>query len=267
MRSFSLSRIMMFIGFAFLYLPMLVLIIYSFNASRLVTVWGGWSTEWYSVLLDDQQLIDAVSTSLTLAFISASMALVLGTMAGFVLTSFKRSRSRSLLSNMVAAPLVMPEVITGLSLLLLFVQLSDTLGWPAERGMATLWIAHSTFCSAYVAVIVSSRLRERDRTLEEAAMDLGATPLQTFFLITIPGIAPGLIAGWLLAFSLSLDDLVIASFASGPGSTTLPMLVFSSVRMGVSPKINALASMMLLSISLLAIIAWLLVERSKNRNR
>lgn len=258
---FSFSSLMLVVGLLFLYLPMVVLVVYSFNESRLVTVWGGFSTHWYAEIFADQQLLDAVWTSLKLAFFSSSSAVVLGTLASIVMTRFKRSAGKSLLSSLITAPLVMPEVITGLSLLLLFVQLADLIGWPAERGMLTVWIAHSTFCAAYVAVVVSSRLREMDRSLVEAAMDLGARPLQTFFLITVPVISPALISGWLLAFSLSLDDLVIASFTSGPGSTTLPMLVFSSVRMGVSPKINALATLMLMTISLLALLFWYLSSR------
>lgn len=195
------------------------------------------------------------------------MAVIIGTMAAFVMTRFRRSWAKLTLSNMITAPLVMPEVITGLSLMLLFVHMSDLLGWPAERGRMTVWIAHSTFCAAYVAVVVSSRLRELDLSIEEAAMDLGATPLKTFFLITVPMIAPALMAGWLLSFSLSLDDLVIASFASGPGATTLPMVVFSSVRLGVSPKINALATLIILVVSLIAFLSWYLARRAERRSR
>lgn len=256
------SSIALWLGLAFLYIPLFILIFYSFNASKLVTVWGGFSANWYLELWQDEQILTAVWTSLTIAFYSASMAVVLGTMAAFVMTRFKRSWLRMSLSNMVTAPLVMPDVIIGLSLLLLFVHMADFLGWPAERGRLTIWIAHSTFCAAYVTVVVAARLRELDRSVEEAAMDLGATPLKTFFLITVPMITPALIAGWLLAFSLSLDDLVIASFTSGPGATTLPMVVFSSVRMGVSPKINALATIIILVVSLLAFIAWYVARRS-----
>ncbi|MCL2913509.1 ABC transporter permease subunit [Shewanella corallii] len=267
MRKPGFSSIALWLGLAFLYAPLFILVFYSFNASKLVTVWGGFSAKWYAELLKDEQILDAVWTSLTIAFYSASMAVVLGTMAAFVMTRFKRSWLKTSLSSMVTAPLVMPEVITGLSLLLLFVHMADTLGWPAERGRLTIWIAHSTFCAAYVAVVVSARLRELDRSIEEAAMDLGATPLKTFFLITVPMIAPALMAGWLLSFSLSLDDLVIASFTSGPGATTLPMVVFSSVRMGVSPKINALATLIILTVSLLAFIAWYIARRSEVRSR
>ncbi|BDM63547.1 putrescine ABC transporter permease PotI [Shewanella sp. NFH-SH190041] len=261
------STVMLWLGLAFLYAPLFILIFYSFNASKLVTVWGGFSAKWYVELFKDEQILNAVWTSLTIAFFSASMAVVLGTMAAFVMTRFKRSWLRMSLSNMVTAPLVMPDVIIGLALLLLFVHMADSFGWPAERGRLTIWIAHSTFCAAYVAVVVSSRLRELDKSIEEAALDLGATPLKTFFLITVPMIAPALMAGWLLSFSLSLDDLVIASFTSGPGATTLPMVVFSSVRMGVSPKINALATLIILAVSLLAFIAWFIARRSEARSR
>ncbi|MCC5883513.1 MAG: ABC transporter permease subunit [Halomonas sp.] len=258
---------MLIAGLIFLYLPMIILVIYSFNASRLVTVWAGFSTRWYVELFRDQQILAAVWTSLRIAFFSASMAVCLGTLAAFVMVRFTRFRGKTALSSMVTAPLVMPEVITGLSLLLLFVHMAQTIGWPMDRGMVTIWIAHTTFCSAYVAVVVASRLREVDLSIEEAAMDLGARPVRTFFQITLPVIAPALAAGWLLAFTLSLDDLVIASFVSGPGATTLPMVVFSSVRMGVSPKINALATLIILAVSLATFIAWYLMRRSEARRR
>ncbi|WP_339806800.1 ABC transporter permease subunit [uncultured Marinobacter sp.] len=264
-RAFSFSGVMLIVGLLFLYLPMFVLIVYSFNASRLVTVWAGFSTQWYVALFQDQQILSAVWMSLQIAFYAASMAVCLGTLCAFVITRFQRMRGRTLLSSMITAPLVMPEVITGLSLLLLFVQLAQITGWPADRGMVTIWIAHTTFCSAYVAVVVSARLREVDRSIEEAAMDLGCTPLKTFFVITLPVITPALISGWLLAFTLSLDDLVIASFVSGPGATTLPMVVFSSVRMGVSPKINALATLIILTVSLIAFVAWYWMRRAEKR--
>lgn len=267
MRKPSFTTVMLIAGLIFLYLPMIILVIYSFNASRLVTVWAGFSTRWYVELFRDQQILSAVWTSLRIAFFSASMAVCLGTLAAFVMVRFTRFRGKTALSSMVTAPLVMPEVITGLSLLLLFVHMAQTIGWPMDRGMVTIWIAHTTFCSAYVAVVVASRLREVDLSIEEAAMDLGARPVRTFFQITLPVIAPALAAGWLLAFTLSLDDLVIASFVSGPGATTLPMVVFSSVRMGVSPKINALATLIILAVSLATFIAWYLMRRSEARRR
>ena len=246
--TFSISSLV--IGFGFLYVPMLILIIYSFNASRLVTVWAGFSTKWYVELFQDQQLLDAAWMSLKIAFLTASMSLVMGMLASLALVRLGRFRGKMSFAGMITAPLVMPEVITGLSLLLLFVAMEKSFGWPGGRGMLTIWIAHVTFSTAFVTVILSSRLKEIDRSLEEAGMDLGASPLKVFFVITIPIITPALLAAWLLAFTLSLDDLVIASFVSGPGSTTLPMKVFSSVRLGISPKINALASIIIALVSL-----------------
>jgi putrescine transport system permease protein len=232
-------------GFVFLYAPIIALIVYSFNKSKLVTVWGGWSLKWYSELFKNQQIIDAALVSLKIALVSASLAVVLGTMAGFVLSRMGRFRGKMILSGWITAPLIMPEVITGLSLLLLFVAMEGMFGWPAGRGTGTVIIAHTTFCMAYVAVIVQSRLASMDETLEEAAMDLGAKPSTLFFLVTLPLIAPALISGWLLSFTLSLDDLVIASFVSGPGNSTLPMVIFSKVRLGVTPEVNALATIMI----------------------
>ncbi|AQU81814.1 MAG: ABC transporter permease subunit [Halomonas sp.] len=259
----SFTTVMLVLGLLFLYLPMVVLVVYSFNASRLVTVWAGFSTQWYVELFRDKQILAAVWTSLEIAFFSASMAVCLGTVAAFVMTRYGNFRGKTALSSMVTAPLVMPEVITGLSLLLLFVQMAQLIGWPADRGMVTIWIAHTTFCSAYVAVVVAARLREVDSSIEEAAMDLGSPPVKTFFFVTLPVISPALAAGWLLAFTLSLDDLVIASFVSGPGANTLPMVVFSSVRMGVSPKINALATLIILTVSLVTLLAWYFMRRSE----
>ena len=246
--TFSISSLV--IGFGFLYIPMLILVIYSFNASRLVTVWAGFSTKWYVELFKDQQLLDAAWMSLKIAFLTACMSLVMGMLASLALVRLGRFRGKMSFAGMITAPLVMPEVITGLSLLLLFVAMEKSFGWPGGRGMLTIWIAHVTFSTAFVTVILSSRLKEIDRALEEAGMDLGASPLKVFFVITIPIITPALLAAWLLAFTLSLDDLVIASFVSGPGSTTLPMKVFSSVRLGISPKINALASIIIALVSL-----------------
>ncbi|XGA81134.1 ABC transporter permease subunit [Halomonas sp. CH40] len=261
------TTVMLVLGLLFLYLPMGVLVVYSFNESQLVTVWAGFSPKWYGELFADRQILSAVWTSLRIAFLAASMAVCLGTVAAFVMTRFGKFRGKTALSSMVTAPLVMPEVITGLSLLLLFVQMAQLIGWPTDRGMATIWIAHTTFCSAYVAVVVAARLREIDRSIEEAAMDLGSPPLKTFFTVTLPVISPALAAGWLLAFTLSLDDLVIASFVSGPGANTLPMVVFSSVRMGVSPKINALATLIILVVSVATLIAWWLMHRKEKKRR
>ena len=257
--------VILVVCFFFLYAPMLLLVIYSFNSSKLVTVWAGWSTRWYSVLFHDSVMISAVGLSLTITAAAATMATILGTMAAVVMVRFGRFRGSNGFAFMLTAPLVMPDVITGLSLLLLFVAMGHLIGWPAERGMLTIWMAHVTFCTAYVTVVVSSRLRELDKSLEEAAMDLGAAPLKVFFVITIPMIAPALVSGWLLAFTLSLDDLVIASFVAGPGSTTLPMLVFASVRMGVNPEINALASIILLVVGVIGLIAWWFMARSEKR--
>ncbi|WP_297800828.1 ABC transporter permease subunit [Arenimonas sp. GDDSR-1] len=261
------SITMLSLGFLFLYLPMLSLIVYSFNESKLVTVWAGFSTKWYFELFRDQQMIDAAKISLQLAFFTACAAVVLGTMAAMVMTRFRSFRGKTLFSALITAPLVMPEVITGLSLLLLFVSLGDWFGVFQQRSVATMWIAHVTFTMAFVTVIISSRLGELDRSLEEAAMDLGANRLKVFFVITLPIIAPALLSGWLMAFTLSLDDLVISSFTSGPSSTTLPMKIFSSVRMGVSPKINALASLMILIVSAAALIAWWSMRRGEKRRQ
>ncbi|KRW59027.1 ABC transporter permease subunit [Pseudomonas sp. TTU2014-080ASC] len=267
MKRFSFSNFMLWAGLAFIYLPMVILVIYSFNASRLVTVWGGWSIKWYVGLLDNTQLMNSVMRSLEVALYTAIAAVALGTMAAFVLTRVTRFKGRTLFGGLVTAPLVMPEVITGLSLLLLFVAMAQLIGWPAERGLLTIWIAHTTFCSAYVAVIVSSRLRELDLSIEEAAMDLGARPWKVFFLITIPMIAPSLVAGAMMSFALSLDDLVLASFVSGPGSTTLPMEVFSAVRLGVKPEINAVASLILLSVSLATFVMWFFAHRAEEKRK
>jgi putrescine transport system permease protein len=233
------------LGFIFLYAPILSLIVFSFNDSKLVTVWGGFSTKWYGALFADPKILSAGLLSLRVAAISASIALVTGTLCAVSLTRFRRFRGKTLLQSLVAAPLVMPDVITGLSLLLLFVSMESLFGWPAGRGELTIILAHSTFCMAYVTVVVSSRLSELDLSLEEAAMDLGATPVRVFFDITLPIIAPALISGWLLSFTLSLDDLVIASFVSGPGSSTLPIVIFSKMKLGVSPDINALATVII----------------------
>lgn len=252
-------------GYAFLYIPLASVVFYSFNASRLVTVWGGFSTRWYAALFENQQVLDALYLSLKIAFTSATLATILGTMSGFVLARFGRFKGRTLLTGMVTSPMVMPEVITGLSLLLLFVSLQQLIGWPAQRGFSTITIAHTTFSLAFVAIIVQSRLVAMDESLEEAAMDLGGRPLRVVFDITLPLIAPAMIAGWLLSFTLSLDDLVIASFVSGPGSTTLPMYIFSKVKLGVSPDINALASIIIAVVSIGVALAWLVTRRTASR--
>ena len=249
-------------GYAFLYIPLFSVIVYSFNDSRLATVWGGFSTRWYGELFRNEQVLDALFLSLRIAITAATLATILGTMAGLVLARFGRFKGRTLLSGMILSPMVMPEVITGLSLLLMFVVLQQLTGWPGQRGFSTIAIAHTTFSMAYVAVIVQSRLVAMDESLEEAAMDLGGKPLRVVFDITLPLIAPAMIAGWLLSFTLSLDDLVIASFVSGPGSTTLPMYIFSKVKLGVSPDINALASLIIAAVSIGVILTWLVMKRS-----
>jgi len=248
-------------GFLFLYIPIVSLVIFSFNKSKLVTVWGGWSTKWYGELLNDPQILGAAWISLKIGVVSATLATVLGTIAAMVLTRFGRVRGRGLLTGMVTAPLVMPEVITGLSLLLLFVAMEASFGWPAGRGMLTIIIAHTTFCMAYVAVVVQSRLTDMDDSIEEAAADLGARPVRVFFDITLPMIAPALTSGWLLSFTLSLDDLVIASFVSGPGASTLPMVIFSKVRLGVTPEINALATLIVVVVAVGISISWFFMRK------
>ncbi|MBB5767866.1 ABC transporter permease subunit [Xanthomonas euroxanthea] len=254
------------LGFGFLYLPILLLMVYSFNASRLAMVWGGFSTRWYGELLRDRQLLDAAWVSLDVAFWTAGASTVLGTMAALAMVRMRRFPGKTLFGALITAPLVMPEVIIGLSILLLLVSMGGVLG-IAPRGAVAIWAAHVTFTVSFVTVVISSRLQELDRSLEEAAMDLGATPLKVFFLITLPIIAPALASGWLLAFTLSMDDVVIASFLAGPSSTTLPIKVFASVRLGISPKINALATLMVLAVSIAAAIGWWLLARSEQRRQ
>ena len=255
--------VVMTLGFAFLYLPILTMVLYSFNTSKLVTVWGGFSTRWYGVLLNDEQLLDGLWLSLRIAFVTACGAVVVGTLAALVLARFGRFRGRTLLSGMVAAPLVMPDVITGLSLLLLFVALAPLPFMPGSRGFMTIVIAHITLTLSYVTVVVQSRLSTMDESLEEAAMDLGARPAKVFFLITLPIIAPALASGWLLAFTLSLDDLVIASFTAGPSTNTLPMMIYSKVRLGVTPEINALATIMVSVVAAFVVAAGVLMARQE----
>jgi putrescine transport system permease protein len=256
------------LGYAFLYIPIIILIIYSFNESKLVTVWSGFSTQWYYELFNDDQLLAAAWVSLRIAFFSATAAVGLGTAAALLLTRFKKFRGKTFFSALISVPLVMPEVITGLSLLLLFVSSQEILGFPEGRGMLTLWIAHVTFTTAFVAVIIASRMRELDDSLEDAAMDLGATPFKVFFVITLPIIAPALMSGWLLGFTLSIDDLVISSFVAGPDSTTLPMVIYSSARLGVNPKINALATIMIGIVTLIGIAAtWMMFHKEKQRKK
>jgi putrescine transport system permease protein len=254
----------LFFGIAILYLPILVLIVFSFNASSLVNVWGGFSTAWYGQLLHNRQVLEAALLSVEVGFVASTGAVVMGTLAAIALIRFSRFRGRLLLTGMVNAPLVMPEIITGITQLLLFVSMLQLLSWP-HRGFTTIVIAHVAFCMAYVTVTVQSRLQSADRSLEEAAMDLGASPARAFIDITLPIIAPALLSSWLLSFTLSLDDLVISSFVSGPGAGTLPMVIYSKVKLGVSPDINALASLIICAVGLCVILAGVVMRRSERR--
>ena len=251
-------------GIALLYLPILVLVAYSFNASPLVNVWGGFSTTWYSALMHNRKLLDAALLSFEVAVSASTLALVLGTLAAIALVRIARFPGRLLLTGMVNAPLVMPEIITGITQLLLFVSMVQLLGWP-HRGFTTIVLAHVVFCTAYVTITVQSRLSAADRSLEEAAMDLGATPQRAFIEITLPIIAPALVSSWLLSFTLSIDDLVISSFVSGPGADTLPMVIYSKVKLGVSPDVNALATLIICVVGTCVIAAGVLMRRAERR--
>jgi putrescine transport system permease protein len=237
-------------GFAFFYVPILSMIVFSFNKSRLATVWGGFSTDWYWKLFQNDQVINAAILSLQIALISATFATILGTMAGIALARFKRFRGRALFTGLVTAPLIMPEVITGISLLMLFIVMAEWIGWPGSRGFTTITIAHITFSLTYVTTIVQSRLTTADIAVEEAALDLGSKPWQVLWDVTLPIISPAIISGWLLAFTISLDDVVITSFTTGPGSTTLPILIWSKVKLGVTPDINALATIIVVVVAI-----------------
>jgi putrescine transport system permease protein len=255
-------------GLAFLYIPILSMIVFSFNNSRLVTVWDAANSPtllWYRKLFANGQILDAALLSLQIAAVTATCAVILGTLAGLALVRFGPFRGRAMLATMTTAPLVMPEVITGLSLLLLFVALEQLTGWPAGRGVATITIAHITFAMAYVTVVVQSRLAGFDDSLEEAALDLGAKPAKVFFRITLPLITPALVSGWLLAFTLSWDDVVISQFVSGPNSTTLPMVIFSKARLGVSPDINALATILVLIVATGVVLSTIWMKRQERR--
>ncbi len=254
-------RFVLALGLAFLYAPLVLVVVYSFTASKLATVWAGFSTRWYIELASDEALLGAAWLSVKLAFVSASLALALGALAGFALARFPRFFGRTLFSGLVFAPLAMPEIVMAISLLLLFVNMGDFLGWPSQRGFGTLVVAHVSFTLSYVAVVVAGRLADFDRSIEEAALDLGASPLKTFFVITLPVISPALAAGWLLALSLSLDDVVTSQFVSAPGATPLPVVVLGSVKLGVSPKINALGSIAIALVSLTTLAAFLWQRR------
>jgi putrescine transport system permease protein len=251
------------LGFAFLYLPILTLIVFSFNDSAMMTSWAGFSFRWYEALINDQALLRAAGLSFKVALMTATAAAALGTWAGYILARKGRFKGFALYVGLVSAPLVIPEVVLGLSLLLLFVEMDALFGWPGERGLFTIWVGHTTLCMAFVAVIVQSRVRDLDRSLEEAALDLGASPLKVFFVITLPLIMPAVVSGWLLAFTLSLDDVVIASFLSGPGATLLSPEIFSRVRLGVKPEVNALATVFVLGVALFVLIVNALQRRQE----
>lgn len=260
----KLTLTALFIGYLFLYLPIFFLILFSFNDSRLPGVWAGFSIKWYKALFDDNSLISTMVTSVQIAAITASISVVLGTAAAIAMTRFGSFRGRTLFSGLISAPLVMPEVIMGLSVLLMFVTCEKLFGLPSERGMATVIIGHTTLTMAYVYLVIQARLSDFNRTVEEAALDLGAKPVKVFFTITLPLIAPSLFSSWLLAFALSLDDVVIASFLSGPGATTLPILVFSSIRLGITPEINALATIIIGVVSFgIACSSFLMIRQQK----
>ena len=252
-------------GFAFFYIPILSMIVYSFNESRLATVWGGFSTKWYVSLFSNRQVLAALVLSLKIAFISASIATILGTMAGIALARFRAFRGRVMFSGLVTAPLIMPEVITGISSLMFFIMMAEWVGWPAQRGFTTVTLAHITFSMVFVTTVVQARMIQADRAIEEAAMDLGSRPWQVLFDVTLPVIFPAILSGWLLAFTISLDDVVITSFTTGPGSTTLPLLIWSKVKLGVTPDINALATLMVLVVGLGVLVAGIVMNRAAAR--
>ena len=268
-------KLMLVFGFAFLYLPLVILVVYSFNESRLVTIWGGFSTKWYAELLQNGVILEAAWLSIRIALASATAAVVLGTLAGYALARIKRFKGSTLFAGMVSAPMVMPDVITGLSMLLLIIQVQMLLQNSGflqflyfERGWFTIWLGHTTLCMAYVTVVIRSRLTELDQSLEEAAKDLGARPLKIFFLITLPLIAPAIASGFLLAVTLSLDDLVITSFLSGPGSSTLPMVIFSKIKLGLDPQMNVLATLFIAVVGTLVIaMNYFIMRQTTSRER
>lgn len=265
-RPFVLYTLMAF-GYAFLYLPIASVVAFSFNETRSVSLWKGFSLQWYGRLLENQAVIDAALLSLGIAAMASTLAVVIGTMAALALSRFGRFKGRGLLSLLSSAPLVMPDVMLGISALFLFITLQQLIGWPQGRGIDTITIAHVTLCVCYVTVVVRSRLAQTDHSLEEAAMDLGARPWKVFFLVTLPLIWPALLAGWLLAFTLSLDDVVIASFTSGPGSSTLPVLILSKVRFGVTPEINALATLIIVAVCIGVSVAGWVMHRNARTTR
>lgn len=256
---------MLCFGFAFFYIPILSMIFFSFNESRLATVWGGFSTKWYIALWKNKQVMSALVLSVQIALVSATFATILGTMAGVALARFRRFRGRTLFSGMVNAPLIMPEVITGISMLMLFILMAETIGWPGARGFTTITLAHITFAMVYVTTIVHSRMLSADRSIEEAAMDLGSRPWQVMRDVTLPVISPAILSGWLLAFTISLDDVVISSFVTGPGYTTLPLVIWSKVKLGVTPDINALATIIVVAVASVVVVAGIVMNRAERR--
>lgn len=256
---------MLCFGFAFFYVPILSMIVYSFNESRLATVWGGFSTKWYVSLFSNRQVAAALILSLKIALISATIATILGTMAGIALARFTRFRGRTVFTGLVTAPLVMPEVITGISSLMLFIMMAEWIGWPGQRGFTTITLAHITFSMVFVTTVVQARMLQADRAIEEAAMDLGSRPWQVMWDVTLPTIFPAILSGWLLAFTISLDDVVITSFTTGPGNTTLPLLIWSKVKLGVTPDINALATLTVLVVGLGVVLAGWILNRAERR--
>ena len=258
---------MLAFGFAFFYVPILSMIVYSFNESRLASVWGGFSTKWYVSLFSNKQVIDALILSLEIALVSATIATILGTMAGIALARFPVFRGRLVFSGLVTAPLIMPEVITGISSLMFFILMAQWIGWPGQRGFTTVTLAHITFSMVFVTTIVQARMLQSDRSIEEAAMDLGSRPWEVMRDVTIPVIFPAIMSGWLLAFTISLDDVVITSFTTGPGSTTLPLLIWSKVKLGVTPDINALATLMVSIVAIGVVIAGIVMNRAERRRQ
>jgi putrescine transport system permease protein len=262
----SFSVVLFALGIVFLYIPIVTLVVFSFNSSRLVMLWGGFSFKWYGALFNNALMMAAARRSLEIGLTAATGAVLLGTLAGYALARLGRFKTRWLFSGMITAPLVMPDVITGISMLLMFIAMAGLIGWPRDRGMTTIAIAHITFCTSYVTIVIQSRLVAMDRTLEEAAMDLGSRPLQVLLDITLPIIAPAMLSGWLLAFTMSLDDLVISSFVAGPGSTTLPLIVYSEVKLDVKPDVNALATILIAIVTAGTIIAgFVMMKREKRR--
>lgn len=267
MRYFKFSNIALTLGILFLYLPLVVLVVFSFSGSPLISIWGGWSTIWYEVLFQDSDVIASVLLSLEIAVCASTGAVIIGTMAAYSLERIRKFRGKSIFYGMVVTPLVMPDVVVGISLLLMFISLQSLISWPDGRGFITILIAHITFCSAYVTVVMQSRLANIDTSIEEAAQDLGAKPMKTFFYITLPQIIPAIVSSWLLSFTLSLDDLVITEFVAGPSSTTLPMYIYSTVKTGPTPEINAVATIIIGVVSIAVVLATLITFRLEKRKK